>query len=216
MLEEAMQMHSPGSLQLETTASFAQDITFWTMTPPNVLLLCLPDDDLLQGYFLTKLRKDVPKLQPMIIVCPSISGSLMQLSMTYNKVRLFKSPVDGYTLLRSILDLTKKYKEGETQTHPRYLTDQPVEVQSDLVEGRLTAVMKNLSLSGAYLESKSRGLLVNEGDLVKVSVYMGDPSRQYIFDVRVVWLRAQKNGATGYGVTFVNKDEVYNSLLKNL
>lgn len=216
MIEEVAQMHSPGSLQIETTASFGQDVTFWSMQAPDVLILSLPDDDLLQGYFLIKLRKDVPKTQPIIVLCPTISQSLMQLSMQFSKLRLFKTPVDGYILMRSVTDLTKKYKEGETQAHPRYLTEQPVEVLSDVVDGRLPAVMKNLSLSGAYVESNSRGLLVNEGDLVKISIYVGDQGRQYIFDVRVVWARPQKNGMTGYGITFVNKDEVYNSLLKNL
>ncbi len=215
-IEEVLQLHSPGSLHIETTASFAQDITFWTLQPPDALMLSLPEDDLLQGYFLTKLRKDVPKTQPIIILCSAISQPLMQLSLLYSRLRLFKTPVEGYALYRSVFDLTKKYKDGENQNHPRYLTEQPVELMSDLAEGRLAAIMKNLSLSGAYIESNSRGLLVNQGDLVKVSVYTQDVGKQYVFDARIVWVKPQKNGMTGYGVTFVNKEEVYNSLLKNL
>ena len=45
---------------------------------------------------------------------------------------------------------------------------------------------------------------------------LGQPAKQYVFDVRVVWVKPQPNGATGYGCTFVDKDEVYNNLLKNI
>ena len=216
MIEEVLQLHSPGTLHIETTASFAQDVTFWSLQPPDVLMLSLPDDDLIQGYFLTKLRKDVPKSQSIILLCPVISQSLMQLSLNFTRLRLFKTPADGYALYRSINDLTRKFKEGENQAHPRYLTDQAVEVLSDTLEGRLQAIMRNLSLSGAFLESNGRGLVISQGDLVRVSIYSQQVGRQYIFDARVVWIKPQKNGMMGYGVTFVNKEEVYNSLLKNL
>jgi hypothetical protein len=215
-IEEVAQYHNPGGLVLETTASFAQDITFWTTQSPDVLVLHLPDDDLVQGFFFTKLRKDVPPSQPIIFLCSQISAPVMQLSQQYSKVRMLKTPVDGFALYRAINDLMKKFKEGQRQVHPRYLTDQPIEVSSDQKTGKLQGFMKNLSLSGAYFESEGVDLVLESGDLVKLSILIGEPAKQYVFDVRIVWARPQASGATGYGVTFVDKEEVYNNLLKNV
>ncbi len=215
-IEEVAQYHNPGGLAIETTASFAQDITYWTTQPPDVLVLQLPDDDLLQSYFFTKLRKDVPPNQAVVFLCSAISAPVMQLSTQFSKVRMLKSPIDGFALYRAVNDLLQKFKDGQKQIHPRYLTDQPVDIYSDHHEGKLQGVMKNLSLSGVYFESTGTEFEIKAGDLVKLSIFIGQPAKQYVFDVRVVWAKAQTNGANGYGVTFVDKDEVYNSLLKNI
>lgn len=214
--EGVAQYHNPGAFQIETTASFGQDITYWTTQAPDVLILNMPDDALLQGYFFTKLRKDVPAHQPMIILCSAISSALMQLSMEFTKIRMLKTPVEGFALYRAVNDLVQDFKPGQRQAHPRYLTDQTIEVHSDFFDGRIKAVMKNLSLSGAYFESQDQTFELKTGDFVKLSILIGKPSKQYVFDVRVVWSKAQDSGATGFGVTFVDKEEVYNHLLKHL
>ena len=72
-IQEVAQYHNPGALQVETTGSFGQDITFWTTKAHDVLILHIPEDDLLQGYFFTKLRKDVPANQAIIFICTVIS-----------------------------------------------------------------------------------------------------------------------------------------------
>ena len=210
------QYHNPGGLSIETTASFAQDITYWTTQAPDVLVLHLPEDDLTQGFFFTKLRKDVPPHQSIVFLCSAISAPLMQLSQHFSKVRMLKMPVDGFALYRAVNDLMQKFKEGQKQGHPRYLTDQPAEISSDTKSGKLAGQMKNLSLSGAYFESEGVDLVLESGDLVRMSIMLGQPAKQYVFDVRVVWVKPQPNGATGYGCTFVDKDEVYNNLLKNI
>jgi len=217
-IEEVAQYHNPGGLVLETTATFAQDITYWTTQAPDVLILQLPDDDLTQGFFFTKLRKDVPPTQPIVFICSQISASLMQLSTQFSKVRMLKMPVDGFALYRAMNELLQKFKEGQKQIHPRYLTDQPVEIYSDQHQGKVQGAMKNLSLSGAYFESSETEFEMKVGDLIKLSILTGptSSSKQYVFDVRIVWVKTQSTGATGYGVTFVDKDEVYNNLLKNI
>jgi hypothetical protein len=210
------QYQNPGALAIETTASFGQDITYWTTQAPDVLILQMPDDDLLQSYFFTKLRKDVSKNQPMIILCSTISSSLMQLSTEFSKVRMLKTPVEGFALYRGLIDLLADYKQGQRQVHPRYLTDQKIEIHSDFFDGRMTGQMKNLSLSGAYFESEDKTFEVQVGDFIKLSIFIGQPPKQYVFDVRVVWRKDQNSGAAGFGVTFVDKEEVYNHLLKHL
>lgn len=215
-IEEVAQYHNPGGLVLETTASFAQDITYWTTQAPDVLILHLPDDDLTQGFFFTKLRKDVPATQSIVFLCSQISASVMQLSTQFSKVRMLKTPVDGFALYRAVNDLLQKFKDGNKQIHPRYLTDQPVEIYSDKFDGKVMGTMKNLSLSGAYYESAGKEFEMKVGDLVKLSIVVNAPGKQYVFDARIVWAKEQGSGATGYGVTFVDKDEVYNNLLKNI
>jgi hypothetical protein len=215
-IEEVAQYHNPSGLNIETTASFGQDITYWTAQAPDVLVLQLPEDDLLQGYFFTKLRKDVPPSQAIVVLCTSISSPLMQLSMQFSKLRMIKTPVEGFALYRAVNELIADYKVGQKQIHPRYLTEQVIEVLSDMHNLRMSGTMKNLSLSGAYFEASQLPFEMKTGDFVKLSILAGDPPKQYLFDAKVVWCKLQPAGSTGYGVTFVNKEDVYNHLLKNL
>lgn len=215
-IEEVAQYHNPGGLSVETTGSFAQDITYWTMQPPDVLVLNLPDDPLLQGYFFTKLRKDVPAQQPIVFLCSAISQSLMQLSMHYSKIRMLKLPVEAMALYKAVTDLMIDFNSGGRKVHPRYLTDQVAEIYSEFNEHRYQGVIKNMSLSGAYFEVADDTILINAGDFIKLSVSVGEPLKSHVLDVRVVWSKKQESGATGFGVTFVNKEDVYNHLLKHM
>jgi hypothetical protein len=223
MIEEAMAASS-GSIpadQLEitfdTTASFGQEVTWWTQNSPDCLIICLPSEDLMQGYFLTKLRTGVPKTLPILLLSPFISSSLMQLSQTFSKVRLLKTPVEGLTVLRTIIDITTQWNPDAQQVHPRYQTDQVIVVSSDFADGQLQGKMRNLSLSGAYFETSPQSLQFKSGDLVKVTVNLGKPPKEYLFDARVVWIKnLEGENGHGYGITFVNKEEVFNHLLRGL
>jgi hypothetical protein len=214
-LQDLVKGNDPALFDFEVTASFGQDSGYWATRPPAVLILHLPDDDNLQSFFIEKIKKDIPKVLPLVILCPRISSSLMALSQAHSKLRFFKMPMEPAAVYRALIDLTRVYKEGERQVHPRYQTHQPVEVTSDFMEGRMPAIMKNLSMSGAYFEADSAAFEIKANDLLKISVYLAESNRQYIFDVKVVWSKPQTSGAIGYGVTFVNKEEVYNSLLKS-
>lgn len=216
MLEKASLAHRPGDYGFETTASFGQDITFWTGQAPDVLILNLPDDDLLQGYYFTKLKKDVLKSQPIIFLCTTISAALMQLSQHFFKVRIIKSPVEGNSLFRTVIDLTQVFEDGKRQISPRYLTEQAIEVRSDTHEGRVKAVMKNLSVTGAYFETLEDGFEIKSGDFIRLSVYAGNPVKLYVFDVKIMWARNKDGGFKCYGCAFVDKDAVYNNLLKHM
>ena len=216
LLQGVANGHRPGDFGFETTASFGQESNFWQIQAPDVLIMELPEDDLLQGYYFTKLRKDVRKDQPIIFICSAISAPLMQLSMHFTKVRMMKNPVDGTSLYRSVIDLTQEFEEGKKQISPRYMTDQAVEVRSDSHEGHMKAIMKNLSVTGAYFETLEDGFQIRSGDFVRLSVFVGVPVKLYVFDVRVVWAAEKGAAKKGYGCVFVDKDEVYNNLLKNM
>lgn len=217
MLEEVIRHQGVVEFQVETTASFGQDASWWVINPPDVLVIQLPEDSLIQEYYFSKLRKDVPKTQPVVFINKSISGSLMQVSTEFARVRMLKSPLEPFFLYRAVSELIRDYNENEQQSHPRYLTEQEVELSSDYSHDKTKATMRNLSLGGAYLEMGLGGLPLNPGDLAKISVILGKPPKQYVFDVKVVWskvLEDQKN--RGVGMTFVDRQEVYDSLLKNL
>ncbi len=209
------QPNSESSIVFETTSSFGQDIGWWSIQGPDLLILNLPDDPILQGYFFTKLRKDVPPTQPMIVTCSQISSAMMNLSMEFTKLRMLKSPVDGFVLYRTVMDILTDYNNGQQQIHPRYLTNQPIEVFSDFKQGRWPAMMKNLSLSGAYLEISNNENPIKVGDLIKISV-TGSQAKNTIFDGKVVWAKEKDEDNVGYGVTFIDQNEVYNQILKNI
>lgn len=216
MIQEVAQHHNPGGLSLETTASFGQDALFWSTMPPDILVINLPDEDLLQGYFFTKLRNDVKKTQPVIFLCSQISAALMQLSTLFSKARMLKTPVGGFYLYRTIFDLSQEYQEGHHQIHPRYLTDQVIEIQSDSFPDKIRAKMKNLSMGGIYVEVDSHSIKFEPGHFCQVTVFLGNPQKQHHFDVKVIWSNPQESGQLGIGVAFVNKEEVYNNILKNI
>jgi hypothetical protein len=213
MIEEVAFHHNPGRFQVESTASFAQGPEFWK-SKADVLVINLPEDALLQGYFFTKLKADVPRAQPLILLCSQISAPLMQLSQIFSKVRMLKTPVLGFNLYKCAIDLLQEYEPGQTQVHPRYATNQEVVLKKMDGEPALNAVMKNLSISGAYLESQNLSAEVKAGDMLKIEVELGEAKKGYVFDVKVVWLKPIDENTRSLGVTFVERDEIYNSLLK--
>lgn len=213
-LEDIVYHHSPGDFAFETTASFGQDAAYWLSQPPDVVVIDLPNDDALQVFYLNKLRAVVPKTQRIIILCPNVSAALMKLSQEFQRIRLMKAPVDSFMLYRAILDFTKTYEPGKQQVHPRYLTDQKVEVTSDLKQGRTDGRMKNLSLSGAYFEATGLGFEMSPKDFIKLSIFAPTSAKFFVFDAKVVWSKALPEGGFGFGVMFTNSEDVYNNLLK--
>jgi Tfp pilus assembly protein PilZ len=213
MVEEVAFQHNPGRFQIDSTASFAQGPDFWK-SKADVLIINLPEDDLLQGYFFQKLKADVPRTQPLILLCAVISAPLMKLSQQFSRVRMLKTPVVGFNLYKCAIDLLQDYEPGQTQIHPRYATDQPVALKTIDGSAAMKAVMKNLSISGAYLESNDQSFEIKTGDMLKIEVLLGDSKKEYAFDVKVVWLKPLDGETRGFGVTFVETDDIYNSLLK--
>ncbi|MFN7455068.1 MAG: PilZ domain-containing protein [Pseudobdellovibrionaceae bacterium] len=215
-LEEVAFNHDRDGFSFETTASFGQEPSYWLPQPPALVIIQLPDDDLLQSYYFTKLRSSVPITQPLLFLCSQVTVPLMQLSQSFDRVRMMKTPIDGFALYRAVVDNTKDYEPGKQQIHPRYLTDQKVEILSDFHPGKISGVMKNLSLTGAYIEADQLSFPVEPENFIKVSALIGTSMRSFIFDARVVWKKKQDHGMTGFGVMFVNRDDVYDNLMKNI
>lgn len=85
----------------------------------------------------------------------------------------------------------------------RFQTKERVNIE---VFGRLGtsgAQVKNISLTGAFLELNKGAYGPKKGDLVSLTVKLGELGRTYILSAEVVWTQN-----LGLGVCFINKEEV--------
>jgi len=216
MIEEVMAQHQPETYQLETTGSFGQKPEWWAQNAPDALVIKLPADDFLQGFFFSKLKSDVPKAVSLLFICETVSAGLMQMTTHFQKVRIMKSPVEAFDLYRSLGDLLADYHPGKQQASPRYMTNQSIIVSSDSKKGQLEAKMGNLSISGAFFEVNQNTMGLANGDLIRIQIVIPG-LKEYVFDAKIVWVRGnQPDQPQGFGCTFVDKDEVYENLLKGI
>lgn len=216
MVEEVARNHEQGSdFEFESTASFGQPPSFWEQTKIHVLVLRLPEDDLLQAAFFSRLRKDVPRQLPILILSPVISQPLLQLSSLFSKVRLLKLPLNGFTLYRALVDMTTTWEPGKQQVHPRYTTDQAISIRLKSGGPAVPGLLKNLSVGGAFFESRDQtlGLKPTDDIVIDIDLPVGEPAK-YEFDARIVWMKDGPDGKVGYGCTFTDLDGVHKSLMK--
>lgn len=215
-LEEVYVHHNTGQFTFETTASFGQDASWWALQSPVALILVLPDDEQLLNFYLEKLGKDVPRTTKILFLASNITPGLMKVTGLFSKIRIIKTPVQSFFLYRSLVDLTTEFPTGKAQIHPRYLTDQSVQVTSDIRAKSAVGQMKNLSIGGMYFELNEQIPTFQKGDLVRVGVGLAG-LRSYEFDCKVVWTRTSPNQeATGYGCTFLNREQVFDTLLTQI
>lgn len=213
-LEEASQFFKNYDYSISTTSSFGQEQAWWESSGPDALILALPPDEQMQTYFLAKMQEDVPRNLPIILLSENISSSLIGLSQLFESLRIVKLPATGAAIFKMIVELTTDFGVNKRQNHPRYLTNQEILVSDEFSGLSFQATMKNLSVSGAYFEAPPAAKGLKQEDIIKMNVHIGSPSKNYVFDGRVVWVKLLSNGNSGYGVAFMNKDEVYNNLLK--
>lgn len=210
MIEGVVAASSNG-VQVETTASFGQNAEWWNANRPTALIVHLPSDQQLQGYFFSKIKSDLPKDLPVLFVCEAVSSSLMQASTFLQKVRILKMPLEPQTLWKGILELLADFNTSKVVAH-RYMTDQEAIVSSDFREGKMKARLKNLSVTGAYFEVENNLMSLKKEETVRLQVVISN-IREYVFDCKIVWVKPLDAG-TGFGVTFLDKDDVLNNLFK--
>lgn len=214
-LEEVHAHSGMNSFEFQTTASFGQDAAWWALQPPMALVIGLPDDPALAEYYYEKLRRDVPRSTRVLFLCPVITPGLMQVSGLFEKVRILKTPTAPFFLYRSLVELTTEYPPEKSQSHPRYLTDQAVQVYSDLRRVRVDGRMKNLSIGGMYFLVAEMIPSFHPGDLISAGIDLN--GKNYLFDLKVVWSRSdQETGSTGYGCMFLSREQVYDTLLSQV
>lgn len=213
-VQEAARTHEGGPVfDIQTTASFGQEASWWAANPVDLLVLKLPDDEPLQAYFFVKLKADVPKSLPLVLLTKAVSQSLLQLSPHFAKVRIVKTPVSGFYLFRTMLDITTDWEPGKRQIHPRYVTEQPIRVSQIGNLEKTASIMRNLSVGGAYIEIPPKSAVYRSNDMIKIEISLPQ-GNFYEFDAKVVWAKVKEDGTHGYGCTFVDAAEIYENLLK--
>jgi len=201
------------ALEVTTSASFGQSATWWRENKPDVLILRTPSDPLLEAYFFTKIKADLPKELPILFICDSVSSSLMQLSAQLARVRILKMPLDATTIWKSIQELLIDFAGRQNIAH-RFSTDQDVEITSPLRSGTLRGRLKNLSVTGGLIEIIDNTMGLEKDDLIEVVIEIKGV-REYTFHFRVVWIRTETKTKINLGVSFANQGEVLDSLVKN-
>lgn len=214
-LEHEISRRMDDSLIVSSTGSFGQDAAWWQFNRPSALVVHFPSDESLQSFFISKLSLDVPNDMAVVVVSELITPQVLKLSLAFRRLRVLKAPSSGEQLYRSVLEAMSEYNDLEQQRHPRFQTDQEVLVVSDFKPGQLKANLRNLSLSGAFIEAPTNGMSLEKDDIIRVEISMAKEKR-YQFDAKVVWVRGRTGGDFGFGVRFIDKDEVYNTLLKGV
>ena len=209
---EGISVSSGGSdIKVETTASFGQSAGWWLSNPKDILILRLPVDAGLETYFFKKIKNDLPPTQSVIFLAPNVSPALMQVANLLKKVRIIKTPVDPSALWKCIEELTTEYPRRQGAT--RYATFQEGLVRSELKEGFMLILIKNISNTGAYFECHSNSLDLETYEVFRMEVTVSG-FKKYEFDCKVVWLKKLANGDYGFGVSFVNIDESFVSAMR--
>lgn len=220
MLQEVYQNYGSGDLKFETTASFGQDLMWWTQHQLQALMIVLPDDELREHYF-TKLKTEIPRSMRILFLCPTIGAGLMQVSRLFDRVRILKTPVHAFFLFRNLMDLIAEYPPDKSQRSPRYITDQTVFIAHEKNQRRLKAHMRNLSMSGMYFEIQEVVASLQNGDLITAEIDI-QGVRTHHFHAKIVWCKrvteagrpeSDEHDRFGYGCTFLNREQVFDTLL---
>lgn len=215
ILEEAQSNQGPLHLGFETTASFGQEINWWLVSGPDVLVINLPDERDLLELFYDKTRESVPRAMPIIFVADGVDPELMKLAGEFDRTRIIKKPLTGPFLYRAICDLATDFGPHR-QTKPRYLTDQVVHISMTGKRETCAARMKNVSLGGFYIETDMDPYFLQVNTAINVRIDLG-PGKVHEFRARIVWMKKLAAERTmGFGCQFVDPAGELNNLLKDV
>lgn len=89
----------------------------------------------------------------------------------------------------------------------RYMTQEMAVLEVYGRIGKITCKMSNLSKSGAFFEIVNSSFIPKKGDLVRVSVNLGQIKKRYNLEAEVVWCRG-----LGLGVNFIHRDRLLEQL----
>jgi hypothetical protein len=90
----------------------------------------------------------------------------------------------------------------------RYLTDERAYLEIFGRMGTLIAELKNLSISGAFLEIIQGDYIPQRGDLIRVTIPLESLGRTHSVNAEVVWGKS-----LGVGVCFLNRNETMTKML---
>lgn len=100
-------------------------------------------------------------------------------------------------------------KDGiDSTVTDRYITDEQAFLEIYGRMGTLTAQMKNLSQTGAFLEVLKGDYIPKKGDLVRVTIPLETVGRTHSVNAEVIWGKSM-----GVGVCFLNHQDTMTKML---
>lgn len=155
---------------------------------------------------------------PVLFICSNVLATDLDTLKSENKPHFLEKNFEDKKLL-GVINKLLRVRQIPQQMLQRYPTNQRVVVES-LQEGMvIDSSMYNLSKGGAYCEfDPTDETQVSIGDLVKISVPLSDLSKSHALNAKVVWTtkKGRYSGRHGFGLKFINNEEVYRALLGKL
>lgn len=90
----------------------------------------------------------------------------------------------------------------------RFITQESAQVEVYGHVGIVDALMKNLSMTGAFIQMKKAEYLPQKGDLLNLTVNLDEIKKSHNVDAQVIWSKG-----TQLGVAFISKDEVLERMM---
>jgi Tfp pilus assembly protein PilZ len=155
---------------------------------------------------------------PVLFISNDVLASDLNLLKNEKKPYFLESNYDDKILIDMVKKLVK-LKETSQKKRLRYSTNQLVVVESLQKGIVIESNMYNLSNGGAYCEFDFvEDINVSIGDIVKLSVPVSYSTKKHALNAKIVWTTTQGNysGRYGFGLKFINNEEVYRSLFGKL
>lgn len=90
----------------------------------------------------------------------------------------------------------------------RYQTKEVAQIEVYGHVGVLSANLKNISQTGAFLEIQQGSYIPQKGDLLNMTITLDNLQRTHNVAAEVVW-----SSDLGLGICFINKDEVLERMM---
>lgn len=167
-------------------------------------------EKLISANFVRKEAYEVP----IMMLAKAISQDALEYAKSLTKLVVLEKPYE----VKDLYGITSKLTAGadvSQRIHRRFYTKQIAKIET--IGGAMAhdATMLNLSKGGAYLELKNK---IDLRGLVKMSIPLGDLSKTYEVNAKVVWnnLDGMWGQGPGVGLQFIQAKDVYRNLLNNL
>jgi hypothetical protein len=91
----------------------------------------------------------------------------------------------------------------------RHTTSELAQIEIYGRNGKTNARMKNLSATGAFLQTSPGERVPRKGELVRATVQLQSLGRAHSVDAEVIW-----SAGTGFGVTFLKKNQLLEKMFQ--
>ncbi len=117
--------------------------------------------------------------------------------------------------LQGIIDRVIKRDSYAVRYHKRFNTDENADLEVFRNGQRTRAVLRNLSLGGAFLETHE---IYQAGEIIKLNINLPSIQKGHELSGKIVWNshHPDHRGVRGLGIRFIRPGEVYESAVQNL